>query len=106
MARQEHHRDRFDRYERILNKRFPQGTASPADIGKLLGLRIGVRHERMVADWCEEAIDALVGDFRRGERRAVRGRQRKPRIAASELPARLNPACSSAGRCLPNPAPA
>ena len=59
MARQEHHRDRFERYERILNKRFPDGTASPADMGKLLNLRIGLRHERMVAEWCEEAIDAL-----------------------------------------------
>ena len=59
MARQEQHRDRFERYERILNKRFPDGTASPADMGKLLNLRIGLRHERMVAEWCEEAIDAL-----------------------------------------------
>jgi len=59
MARQEHHRDRFERYERILNKRFPDGTASPADMGKLLNLRIGLRHERMVAEWCEEAIAAL-----------------------------------------------
>jgi DNA-binding PadR family transcriptional regulator len=59
MARQEHHRDRFERYQRILNKRFPDGTASPADMGKLLNLRIGLRHERMVAEWCEEAIAAL-----------------------------------------------
>jgi DNA-binding PadR family transcriptional regulator len=59
MARMEHHRDRALRYERILNKRFPDGTALPADTGKLLGLRIGLRHERMVAEWCEEAIDAL-----------------------------------------------
>ena len=59
MARLEHHRDRALRYERILNKRFPDGTASSADTGKLLGLRIGLRHERMVAEWCEEAIDAL-----------------------------------------------
>ena len=35
------------------------GTASPADTGKLLSLRIGLRHERAVAEWCEEAIDAL-----------------------------------------------
>src|ERR1700742_3424467 len=49
MARLEHHRDRYERYERLLNKRFPQGTASPADTGKLLGLRIGLRHERVVA---------------------------------------------------------
>jgi DNA-binding PadR family transcriptional regulator len=59
MARLEHHRDRYERYERILKKRFPQGTASLADMGKLLCLRLGLRHERMVAEWCEEAVTAL-----------------------------------------------
>jgi DNA-binding PadR family transcriptional regulator len=59
MARLEHHRDRAERYERILAKRFPHGTAEPADMGKLLNLRLGLRHERMVAAWCEEAITAL-----------------------------------------------
>jgi len=65
MARLEHHRDRFARYERLLNKRFPQGTAPPADVGKLLGLRIGLAHERAVAEWCEEAIEALIIRTRR-----------------------------------------
>jgi DNA-binding PadR family transcriptional regulator len=59
MARLEYHRDRFSRYERILNKRFPQGTAPPADIGKLLGLRMGLRYESAVAEWCEEALETL-----------------------------------------------
>src|ERR1700755_780071 len=59
MARLEHHRDRYERYERILSKRFPDGTATPAAMGKLLNLRIGLRHEKMVAEWCEEAITAL-----------------------------------------------
>jgi len=59
MARQEYHRDRYENYERILKKRFPQGTAQPADMGRLLCLRIGLCHERMVAEWCEEAITAL-----------------------------------------------
>jgi DNA-binding PadR family transcriptional regulator len=59
MARLEHHRDRFERYERLLEKRFPGGIAPPADLGKLLGLKIGMRHERAVAEWCEEAIEAL-----------------------------------------------
>lgn len=59
MARQEHHRDRHDRYERILKKRFPLGNALAADMGKLLGLRIGMRYEQMVAEWCEETINAL-----------------------------------------------
>ncbi|MBR0714157.1 PadR family transcriptional regulator [Bradyrhizobium liaoningense] len=62
MARLEHHRDRSERYERILKKRFPDGTASEAaDIGNLLLLKLGSRHEQMVAEWCEEAIDALSG---------------------------------------------
>jgi DNA-binding PadR family transcriptional regulator len=59
MARLEHHRDRYERYERILKKRFPEGTAQPADMGKLLSLRLGLRHERMVTEWCEEAVTAL-----------------------------------------------
>jgi DNA-binding PadR family transcriptional regulator len=59
MARLEYHRDQFSRYERILTKRFPQGTASPADIGKLLGLRMGLRYQRAVAEWCEEALLTL-----------------------------------------------
>jgi DNA-binding PadR family transcriptional regulator len=59
MARLEHHRDRYERYERLLNKRFPDGIAPPADVGKMLSLRLGMRHERVVVEWCEEALDAL-----------------------------------------------
>jgi DNA-binding PadR family transcriptional regulator len=69
MARLEHHRDRCSRYERILGKRFPDGTASLADIGKLLALRLGVRHERAVVEWCEEALNALAAGNRGGESR-------------------------------------
>jgi DNA-binding PadR family transcriptional regulator len=59
MGRLEYHRDRLARYERILGKRFPQGTASSADTGKLLLLHMGLRYERAVAEWCEEALDTL-----------------------------------------------
>ena len=60
MARLEHHRDRFERYERIIKKRFPDGTASEAtDVGNLLLLRLGARHEKMVTEFCEEALEAL-----------------------------------------------
>ncbi len=59
MARLEHHRDRQTRFERILAKRFPEGTAPTTDLGKLLNLRLGVRHERAVVEWCEEALEAL-----------------------------------------------
>jgi hypothetical protein len=66
MARLEHHRDRYDRYERLLNKRFPDGTAAHADLGKMLSLRLGMRHERVVVEWCEEALDALSAMSQRG----------------------------------------
>ena len=60
MARLEHHRDRHANYERILNKRFPDGVATGVlDLGNLLLLRLGARHEQMVADFCEEALEAL-----------------------------------------------
>ena len=59
MARLAYHRDRLSRYERILEKRFPPGAASPRDTGKLLGLRMGFCYERAVAEWCEEALHTL-----------------------------------------------
>jgi DNA-binding PadR family transcriptional regulator len=59
MARMEYHRDRLSRYERILSKRFAQGAASPADTGRLLALRGGLRYERAWAEWCEEALETL-----------------------------------------------
>jgi DNA-binding PadR family transcriptional regulator len=59
MARLEYHRDRFSRFEHILRKRFPDGAVSTADTGKLLGLRLGLRYERTVAEWCEEALLTL-----------------------------------------------
>ena len=63
MARLEHHRDRHANYERILKKRFPEGKAEGRlDIGNLLLLRLGARHEQMVADFCEEALAALEAD--------------------------------------------
>jgi DNA-binding PadR family transcriptional regulator len=59
MARQEYHRDRLARYERILKTRFPNGAATLSDTGKLLGLRMGLRYERAVAEWCQEALETL-----------------------------------------------
>ena len=59
MARLEYHRDRLARYQRVLVKRFPHGAVSLADSGKLLALRLGLRHERAVVEWCEEALETL-----------------------------------------------
>lgn len=61
-ARRDYHRDRLARYERILHKRFPEGAASVAETGRLLLLRMGLRHERMVSEWCEEALQTLPAD--------------------------------------------
>ena len=61
MARLEYHRDRLARYQRVLVKRFPHGAVSLADSGKLLALRLGLRHERAVVEWCEEALETLTG---------------------------------------------
>ena len=78
MARLEHHRDRHERYERILNKRFPDGTASTvADIGNLLLLRLGSRHERMVTEFCEEALEALSAMTDRGSAVPLDNKKRK-----------------------------
>ena len=89
MARLEYHRDRLARYERILKKLFPQGTASPADTGKLLLLRIGLRHERSVAEWSEEALDALSALRQPDQRRAARRQPaRKQRIIVARWPVR------------------
>jgi DNA-binding PadR family transcriptional regulator len=59
MARLEHHRDRLARYERVLKKRFPNGAESLDDTGKLLALHLGLRHERAVVEWCEQALQTL-----------------------------------------------
>lgn len=59
MARLEHHRDRLARYERVLQKRFPHGAGTLDDTGKLLALHLGLRHERAVVEWCEEALQTL-----------------------------------------------
>jgi DNA-binding PadR family transcriptional regulator len=59
MVRLKYHRGRLSRFEHILEKRFPRGATSTADVGKLLGLRMGLRYERAVVEWCEEALDTL-----------------------------------------------
>ena len=72
MARLEYHRDRLARYERILQKRFPQGAASPADTGRLLLLRMGLRYERAAVGVVRGSAADAVGRKRRAERHADR----------------------------------
>ena len=91
MARLEHHRDRYDRYERLLNKRFPQGTAAPADLGKLLILQ--ARHAPredgggMVRGGDRGALGAEPSRQRRAARRTARSRRlATPTARASKAP--------------------
>jgi DNA-binding PadR family transcriptional regulator len=56
MSRLEYHRDRLSRFEYILKKHFGEGAASLAGTGRLLGLRMGLRYERALVEWCEEAL--------------------------------------------------
>ena len=74
MARLEHHRDRCARYERLLNKRFPDGTAPPADVGKLLGLRIGLAPRARRGGMVRRGDRGVVGLSPAPRRRADRGR--------------------------------
>lgn len=76
-ARLEYHRDRLARYERILTKRFPQGAVSPADTGKLLLLRMGLRYERTVTEWCEEALQTLSAGVADASAAPIHGGQRR-----------------------------
>lgn len=77
MARLEYHRDRLSRYERILKKRFPQGPVSSADTGKLLLLRMGLRYERTVTEWCEEALQTISVDADGADVTPIHGDRRK-----------------------------
>ncbi len=77
MARLEYHRDRLSRYERILKKRFPQGPLSSSDTGKLLLLRMGLRYERTVTEWCEEALQTLSAGADAASVAPIHGGQRK-----------------------------
>jgi DNA-binding PadR family transcriptional regulator len=77
MARLEYHRDRFSRFEYILRKRFHHGAVSTADAGKLLGLRLGLRYERTVAEWCEEALLTLSAIDDRNGVTPIQGSQRE-----------------------------
>lgn len=77
--RKEHHRARLARFAEILDKVFPSPPTSPHDIGRRLGLSLGLRYERMWVDWCDEALKALPREPSRSGRAVGKksGRTRK-----------------------------
>ena len=58
-ARLDHHRGRLARYERILKTHFPNRVLSQHELGRRLGLMLGLRYERGWVEWCEDALEVL-----------------------------------------------
>lgn len=55
-----HHRARLALYERIEATSFTDvDTSDPTQVGRLLGLQLGLAYERVWIDWCHEALAAL-----------------------------------------------
>ena len=69
--RLEFHQGRLARYETILAKSFTGRELTPRELGRLLGLKFGLRRERATLDWCQEALELL---------------PREPGATISELP--------------------
>jgi DNA-binding PadR family transcriptional regulator len=61
-TRLEHHRRRLALYERIRDTSFATvDETDPKQVGRLLGLRLGLAYERAWIDWCTEALARLDG---------------------------------------------
>ena len=57
--RLEYHQGRLARYEMILAKTFAGRQLSSRQIGRLLGLKFGLKRERASLEWCQEALELL-----------------------------------------------
>ena len=57
--RLEAHRAQLSQYHHIRDRRFADGKASPSDMGKLMGLELGIRYESGWIDWCESVLQRL-----------------------------------------------
>jgi DNA-binding PadR family transcriptional regulator len=54
------HKEQLELYEQILRKHYSAVDTADADqVGKYLGLQLGLRYERGWVEWCEEAMRAL-----------------------------------------------
>jgi DNA-binding PadR family transcriptional regulator len=57
--RLDHHRGRVARYEKIRERMFANKKLNTSGIGRQLGLELGLRYERGLAEWCEDALRRL-----------------------------------------------
>ena len=61
--RLEFHQGRLARYDTILTKGFTGRELTPRELGRLLGLKFGLRRERSILEWCQEALELLPRDL-------------------------------------------
>lgn len=57
--RYEYHADRLRRFETILQRGYADGAATTRQLGRLLGLKMGLRYEQACAEWCRDALETL-----------------------------------------------
>ena len=100
MARLEHHRDRFARYRAHSQQAVPgrHGIAAPIP-ASCSACASALRHERTVAEWCEEAIEALSAiAHQRPDVAAADGQPaRKQRLSAAPEPGPESDAVAAIG---------
>ncbi|WP_419910968.1 PadR family transcriptional regulator [Hoeflea sp.] len=53
------HREQLDQYHHIRDVRFAGGAAVPEDLGKLMGLELGMQYEKGWIAWCESVLKRL-----------------------------------------------
>lgn len=58
-ARLDAHREQLGRYFHIKDVRFSDGPPPPEDLGKLMGLELGIQYEQGWVSWCESVLERL-----------------------------------------------
>lgn len=58
-ARLEAHREQLGQYFHIRDVRFSDGEPPARDLGKLMGLELGIQYEQGWIAWCETVLDRL-----------------------------------------------
>lgn len=59
LTRLAQHRDRLKRYERIRASRFAGPDPVGPELGKLIGLDLGIKYEGGWAEWCQDSLERL-----------------------------------------------
>ena len=60
------HRAQLSQYHHILDKRFSGGEETSSDLGKLMGLELGIQYETSWIAWCENVLERLEQGAQKG----------------------------------------